>query len=1327
MHRRILRICSVPAARTVAQHQAQAVLRFIGLGLALRGSWPATISPPSRGIWPTPAGGGRRLASIRPRSPPEYEGPTTLRPDLLCQVLKQAPQRLGGVSGRRLACISQMQKGSEGSGVSLDVGTRVLRGRYELAVGPLLDGGDALAWEAFTDYGVRYLVKTWAYVGEEPDRVQRALWDAELRTLYKLGSSPGASDALVVMRDAGLDRNARCFAMVLEAPGYVPLSEALSRRAHYPWLSNSGVSARRELWSALERIAAGLDLLHERQVLHRDVGVQALFFSEEEGSESLRLGGFEWSVRLGRPLGADPPVGWSTPPERATQSASAWRPDDDWFGFGMLCARLLLDVERFASNLPIERYNRVLNAVTSATRQLTEGERDLISHLIASDPLERLMRAEEVKTQIREILRVLSIPAVDRTETRPYTVVVNLRSSVFVDYLLDEGLREHLGLSGTQTFNPSDAFHASGACTFIQRDFEDALLYAVPNQPFFVLVGDRLILRVAQYTNPRDRSTSWQLAFSSSRGELRNGEGGAGCVSMPRARIAVRTAENVMRDRTIALSSASWEDILPQIERGAELARDLSRFHEFIKATNQIEILLRDAEIFPYEIIEGPESAQGQERITIMERARTENRRVLNFFEIEKGLIEFLQREQMAGKPDSGNVILSGANQDALVLPPGGNDNQWRVLRVDFEQETATLERTALDKNRPSPPAEGVLRSAGMPGQTRLILRRKQAIDVLDSHSYLLRSLAAPGQVYMDTGASDLPVGLDPDAVDAAKRANIEDILRVRPIYALQGPPGTGKTTLAAWLIREILADDPVAQILVTAQAHGAVDVLRARVAGAFADVAARRPLAVRLGARGGDDIDLEDSVVSVALRVLRGSIGAIDATNNHTAVQVSWLNDARAMADELGRHEALGSSAADFVELVKRGANITYCTTSAGELEALTADQSFDWSVIEEAGKAHGFDLALPLQAGHRWLLIGDHEQLPPYRFEDYLAGIDNLDLVAEALQRLPENASGLLDWEWAASWRERTTAERTEFREYARDWLKTFRQVFLHCSVAVGGGAREKITTEHSDGSAAGMLVGQHRMHPDIGELISHAYYDEKLINRTIGEDGLPIRRVQHNFSSPDGVDGKAIMWIDLPWCRDDDRTREQGPYQGKPRYTNTAEAIALRAFLGTLGPDQDTNVELAVLSPYNQQASLLRRRLRGVSLPAGLVPKVSLSGRPSTDGTFPGVHTVDSFQGNQADVVAVSLVRNNMEGPGRGMGFLDESSRLNVLLSRAERLLVLVGSWEFFLRQVSTIELDDPTNPLWHWKKIVTLLDQWFASGHAIRMPADLRGMT
>jgi len=56
--------------------------------------------------------------------------------------------------------------------------------------------------------------------------------------------------------------------------------------------------------------------------------------------------------------------------------------------------------------------------------------------------------------------------------------------------------------------------------------------------------------------------------------------------------------------------------------------------------------------------------------------------------------------------------------------------------------------------------------------------------------------------------------------------------------------------------------------------------------------------------------------------------------------------------------------------------------------------------AILEEAGKAHSFDLALPLQAGHRWLLIGDHHQLPPYRFDHYWRAIENLPATVAALR---------------------------------------------------------------------------------------------------------------------------------------------------------------------------------------------------------------------------------------------------------------------------------------------------------------------------------------
>ena len=69
-----------------------------------------------------------------------------------------------------------------------------------------------------------------------------------------------------------------------------------------------------------------------------------------------------------------------------------------------------------------------------------------------------------------------------------------------------------------------------------------------------------------------------------------------------------------------------------------------------------------------------------------------------------------------------------------------------------------------------------------------------------------------------------------------------------------------------------------------------------------------------------------------------------------------------------------------------------------------------------------------------------------------------------------------------------------------------------------------------------------------------------------------------------------------------------------------------------------------------------------------------------RPATrSGSF--CSTVNSFQGSEADIVVISLVRNNQHTtPAKALGFLRDSRRMNVLLSRAKWKLVLVGSLRF-----------------------------------------------
>ena len=142
----------------------------------------------------------------------------------------------------------------------------------------------------------------------------------------------------------------------------------------------------------------------------------------------------------------------------------------------------------------------------------------------------------------------------------------------------------------------------------------------------------------------------------------------------------------------------------------------------------------------------------------------------------------------------------------------------------------------------------------------------------------------------------------------------------------------------------------------------------------------------------------------------------------------------------------------------------------------------------------------------------------------------------------------------------------------------------------------------------------------------------------------------------------------------------------------------------------------LELAVLSPYSKQVRLLDKELEGINLQdRGLMPRPGLS----EAGKDKLVHTVDSFQGNQADVIVVSLVRNNSKSAPKGLGFLDRPERLNVLLSRAERLLVIVGCWEFFEHQVADVSLNDTDAPLWPWKRSLEYIKECIEKDLAVKI--------
>lgn len=140
--------------------------------------------------------------------------------------------------------------------------------------------------------------------------------------------------------------------------------------------------------------------------------------------------------------------------------------------------------------------------------------------------------------------------------------------------------------------------------------------------------------------------------------------------------------------------------------------------------------------------------------------------------------------------------------------------------------------------------------------------------------------------------------------------------------------------------------------------------------------------------------------------------------------------------------------------------------------------------------------------------------------------------------------------------------------------------------------------------------------------------------------------------------------MMWIDTAEC--DGKEEFVGENFGR---INRAEAEltlqTLQQYLEKIGKQRilDESIDVGIISPYRAQVQLLRKELRKREF-----------FRPYRH--LLTVNTVDGFQGQERDIILISLVRSN---DGGDIGFLRDLRRMNVAITRARMKLIILGSSE------------------------------------------------
>ena len=309
---------------------------------------------------------------------------------------------------------------------------------------------------------------------------------------------------------------------------------------------------------------------------------------------------------------------------------------------------------------------------------------------------------------------------------------------------------------------------------------------------------------------------------------------------------------------------------------------------------------------------------------------------------------------------------------------------------------------------------------------------------------------------------------------------------------------------------------------------------------------------------------------------------------------------------------------------------------------------QGIDVVIIDEVSKSSFLDLLIPILYGKTVILVGDHRQLPPmydlrHMRESDFEGLDE-DIITK---KINDGYTELYEECFFKTLYERVP---DDFR------VMLNKQYRCHSHIM-------EVFNHFYGGKERGLLVGKKQQD------------DEKQHNLTVRLNGNIIIDPDHH-----------VYFVD---CDEKESSEE-----GSTSKINKQEADVVMALLDGLNDASlelvsrgrvriekrdDERPSIGVICTYGDQAGLIKKRRKGKQY----------KGFSGKDDQKLIISTVDDFQGDERDIIIVSMVRNPKDHRFNAE-FVKQFERINVAFSRARKLLIIVGAKKFLSEQM--IDLPD-----------------------------------